>query len=67
MLSLRNKNAVIRILMTRMMIRQKTKEKTKFIHIKIPITVVAQKLYSAEHRTRIDAISSTSLTALQEK
>ena len=53
--------------MTRMMIRQKTKEKTKFIHIKIPITVVAQKFYSVEHRTIIDAITSTSLTALQEK
>ena len=35
------------------------KKKKKFKHIKIYIIVVAQKVYSAEHRTRIDAITST--------
>ena len=34
MLRLRNKNAVTRKLMTRMMIRQEMKEKTKFKHVK---------------------------------
>ena len=45
----------------------KKRKKNKFKHIKIHIIVVAQKFYSAEHRTRIDTITSTSVTAVHKK
>ena len=51
----------------RMMKRQKMKEKTKFKHIKILITMVAQKVYSAEHKTRMDTMASTWLIAVQNE
>ena len=47
--------------------RQKMKEKTKFKHIKILITMVAQKVYSAEHKTRMDTMASTWLIAVQNE